>query len=227
MVKINLKLNQGSPQYSCSSCMDCQSVFGKSLCSIKNRGCCWYFPKFTLYEIHKMVKEEDGLKALSKIINLPKVKIYNYYIHAKGYFDEVGYKKYIKTWHVHDSYVKDKSVFFRACPFVISGVGCTLPERYRSYVCNFFICDEIAKKAESYDEFKNYINERNSYAGWIQWENLSLEEFFTEKKLNLVENFEEIISILKKVPLREYEFKRLDPIVVLEKPNNNVNKKLG
>jgi hypothetical protein len=227
MIKIDLKLNQGSPQYNCSSCSDCQSITGKSLCFIKNRGCCWYFPKFTLYEIHKMVKEQEGLKALNNIMSLPKVKVYNYFIHAKGYFDEVGYKDYIKTGQAYDTVVKDKSIFFRACPFVAPGIGCTLPKRYRSYVCNFFICDEIAEKVEKYDEFKNYIKERNSYVRWIEWENYSLEALFAEKKLNLVENSEEIINILKDVPFREFEFRRLDPIIVLEEFSTDVNKKLG
>ncbi len=227
MVKIDLKVNQGSPQYSCSSCSDCQSVFGKSLCSIKNRGCCWYFPKFTLYEIHKMVKEEDGLKILNSIVRLPKVKIYNYYIHAKGYFDEIGYTRYIKTEHVYDVSLKDKSIFFRACPFVNQGIGCMLPEKYRSYVCNFFICAEVVKKVEKYDEFKKYINERTNYVRWIEWENFSLEEFLAEKKLNLEDNFEEVIDILKDMPLEKYEFRSLKPIVAIKKLSDYEKKKIS
>jgi hypothetical protein len=230
MIEIALKLDEGSPQYGCSSCSDCKSIYGKSLYSIENRGCCWYFPKFTLYDIHKMVSGKDGLKILNNIRSLPKVEIYNYYIHAKGYFDEVGYKKYIKTSQVYDDEVKDKSIFFRQCPFVTPGVGCTLPKRYRSYICNFFICDEISKKAEKYDEFKEYIKERNSYARWIEWENHSLEAFFIDKKLNLVNNFQEIISILKDMPLMEYEFKSLEEIMVLEEDKDesvDINIKLG
>lgn len=227
MIKIDLKVDEGIPQYGCSSCGNCKSVFANSLCSIKNRGCCWYFPKFTLYEIHKMVKGKDGLNTLKSILSVPKVDIYNYYIHAKGYFDKVGYKKYIKTEHVYDTDVKDKSMFFRACPFVKSGVGCTLPKRYRSYVCNFFICDEIIKKIEKHDEFKNYINERNNYVRWIEWENYSLETFLIEKKLNLKNGFDEIVNILRDMPLREYKFKNLDSIVILDEVYNDLNKKLG
>jgi hypothetical protein len=216
MIKIDLKFDQHIPQYDCSSCSDCQSIFGKSLCSIKNRGCCWYFPKFTLHEIHKMVKGKDGLKTLDNIMSVPNIKIYNYYIHAKGYFDEVGYKKYIKTDHLYDTVIEDESIFFRTCPFVTPGIGCKLPKRYRSFVCNFFICDEILKKAEKYIEFKNYIKERNSFVRWIEWENLSLEAFFYEKNLNLVNNFEEIINILKNTPLMECEFKSLESIEILQ-----------
>lgn len=216
MIKIDLEIDQGIPQYGCSSCWNCQSVFGKSLCSIENRGCCWYFPKFSLYEIHKMVKTEEGLETLKNIINLPKTKIHNYYIHAEGYFDEAAYKEYIKNEYECDIGVKDKTIFFRMCPFVEAGIGCTLPKRYRSYVCNFFICEDILKKAEKYEEFKDYINERNSYARWIEWENVSLESLFIEQKLNLVNNFDEIINMLKDISLRECEFRNLELIEILD-----------
>lgn len=216
MIKINLEIDQGIPQYGCSSCWNCQSDFGKSLCSVKNRGCCWYFPKFSMYEIHKMVKTEEGLETLKKIINLPKTKIHNYYIHAEGYFDESGYNDYINNQYEYDTKVNDKTIFFRECPFVEVGEGCTLPKRYRSYVCNFFICEDILIKAEKYEEFKNYIYERNSYSRWIEWENTSLEALFMEQKLNLVNNFDKIISILKDMPLREYEFSNLEPIEILD-----------
>ena len=119
MVKVQLKFDQGNPQYDCSSCCNCQSIFGKSLCSIKNRGCCWYFPKFTLHEIHKMAIDKEGLSILNLIMNLPKVEVHNYYIHAIGYFDELGYKEYIIQSEEKDyANVRDKSIFFRACPFV-------------------------------------------------------------------------------------------------------------
>lgn len=148
-------------------------------------------------------------------MSLPKVESYNYYIQAKGYFDKAGYKEYIKTEHTYDTSVEDKSIFFRACPFVKQGAGCTLPEKFRSYVCNFFICSEIRRKAVKYSEFKNYISECKNYARFIAWENYSLQEFFTEKKLNLADNFDKVISILKNMPFMEYEFGSLKPIVVI------------
>ena len=86
MISLYLKLDEGVPQYICSSCGNCHSVFGRSLCSIKNRGCCWYFPKFTLHEIHKMVKSQEGLDMLHNMLKLPEMKkFYNYYLQAKEY----------------------------------------------------------------------------------------------------------------------------------------------
>ncbi len=224
MVEVNLKFDQGIPQYGCNSCNDCQSVFGKSLCSVKNRGCCWYFPKFTLYEIHKMVKSKEGLEVLDKIINISDVKIYNYYIHAKGYFDDLGYKKYMENTKTYKFKVKDKSIFFRACPFVKPGVGCTLPKKYRSYVCNFYICDEVVEKVQGNNEFENYIKERNTYVKWIEWENESLQALLHENKLNLINDFNGVINFLKDIPLREYEFPNLRPIRIKEYLDSNMLK---
>ncbi|WP_294129699.1 hypothetical protein [uncultured Clostridium sp.] len=85
MGKIFLSNTNGVPQIGCSTCYECNSIFGKSLCEVKKRGCCWYFPKFNLYEIQKMAKSSDGLEILKKIINMPNTVVYNYYIHAKGF----------------------------------------------------------------------------------------------------------------------------------------------
>ena len=212
MVKINIKFDQGIPQYACNYCENCNSVFGRSLCSIKNRGCCWYFPKFTLHEIHKMVKDVEGLKVLNMILSLPKTKVYHYYIHAIGYFDEAQYKKYLKQEKIQKPEVRDKSIFFRACPFVKPGKGCTLASRFRSYVCNFFICEEVIKKVENDPRYIKYVSERESYVKWIEWENNSLEMILKENGLNLVNNFNEVVNTLKNIPLENCEFKKLLPI---------------
>ncbi|OPJ58300.1 hypothetical protein [Clostridium oryzae] len=212
MIIFHLEFDQEVPQYACSSCSNCHSIFGRSLCSVKNRGCCWYFPKFTLYEIHKMVKTKEGSKVLSSILKLPNVKIYSYHIHAIGRMDKVGYDRYLKNNKSEDINVKDKSIFFRTCPFVKPGIGCTLPKRYRSYVCNLFICSEVASVLSKNNLFNVYMNERQNYARWVQWENLSLEMMLRENKVNLESDFQNTINILKELPLESYEFPKLAQI---------------
>lgn len=215
MIKVNVNLDKGVPQYACTSCSKCTSIYGKSLCKIKNRGCCWYFPKFNLHEIHMMSKTEEGLKTLEYILSLPNIKIYNYYIHAKGYFDEEGYNTYLNTEEAYENNVKDKTIFFRACPFVEDGVGCNLPEQYRSYVCNFFICEEITEKLSKSPAYKKYLDERNSYAKWIQWENESLEMILKEKNINLINHFKEVVEVLKEIPLENFVFAKLETIEII------------
>ena len=173
MDKIFLKDADGTPQFGCTSCYKCSSIFGKSLCKIKNRGCCWYFPKFTLYDIQKMVRTTEGIETLNMILKLPNVKIYNYYIHAVGSFDKDSYDKYIDD-------------------------SCTSPLNYAS--------------AENNDEFKKYRKERDNYVRWIEWENSSLESILSHNRVNLIDNFDEVISILKETEFDEYEFPSLNEI---------------
>ncbi|KHD36740.1 hypothetical protein NL50_09480 [Clostridium acetobutylicum] len=213
MVKVCLKLDHGTPQYACSSCSNCHSVYGKSMCKIKSRGCCWYFPKFTLYEIHKMSKNNLGRETLRKILNIESTKIYNYYIHAKGYFDKASFNKYISSNNQYED-VQDKSIFFRACPFVEPEKGCALPQQYRSFVCNFFICEEVKKVLKGNSEFRDYIKECNSYVRWIDWENAALRAMLDEKNINLVDNLNKVIEFLSEVPLENFEFRKLKELKV-------------
>lgn len=214
MAKVELKINKGIPQYMCDLCSHCDSLLGQSLCSDKHRGCCWYSPKFTLYEIHKMVKSEKGLAILKRILSMPKTIIYHYYIHAKGSFDKKAYNMYMLNEYKPYSEAKDKSIFFRTCPFVKSGEGCTLPAKYRSYVCNFFICDEVINKISHMEEYKKYIEERENYVRCIDWENYSLEMMLREKNINLEDNFDEVINVLKDLPFQQYEFPKLPEIKI-------------
>lgn len=216
MANIELKINKDVPQYRCDLCSNCNSLLGQSLCSDKHRGCCWYSPKFTLYEIHKMVKSEDGLQLLNRIRNMDSVEIYNYYIVVKSNFDKSSYENFTK-YHsdiLESKNVEDKTMFFKSCRFVEEGVGCTIPAEYRNHVCNLFICEEIIDKLKENEEFKHYLNERNTYVKWMAWENDSLQMMFAQQNLNLSNNFDEIINIFKEMPLENYEFMKLKSISI-------------
>lgn len=218
-MKIELKIDKETPQYSYEGCMNCTSLFGKSLCSHKNRGCCWYFPKFTLHEIARMAKSKEGLETLDKILNNPKTEIYNYYIHAKGYFDEEKYNEFMRDEKAPYCFANDKTIFFRECPFVEEGKGCTIPPKFRSYVCNFFICEEVleAARVNNDDKLDLYIREMNNYSKWIEWDNYSLEMYFLHKGITLKNGFNKIIEEFKNMELEEYEYPTLPEIVIEEK----------
>lgn len=217
MGKIYVDFDEEIPRYACTSCFNCTSIMGESHCKIKNRGCCWYFPKFTLFEIQRMSKTLEGLQTLNTIIKTPSSTIYQYYIHTKGYFDSEGYSKYIhEEFHFRENLPKDSTIFFRACPFVIDSKGCTLPPKYRTHICNFFICDEIIKEAESNDIYKKYIKERASYSRFVDWENSSLKRVLIENNTNLISNFEKTIKLLQSIPITEYEFPHLEPIEYID-----------
>ncbi|WP_026486793.1 hypothetical protein [Caldanaerobius polysaccharolyticus] len=215
MDKIYLERYNGYARYVCTCCNHCNSKMGISYCSVKLRGCCSYFPKFELIDVHRMVKSMEGLHVLERIVNNPGTVVYNYYLHATGYFDREGYLNYLKNAQ-EEVDVKDKSIFFRACPFVKSGYGCTLPPAFRNYVCNFFICDEVMNNVDKSDVMRKYIEERSRYARWVQWENLSLERMLRENDLDFKRDFDGTISFLQDIPLDLYEFPCLEEINILD-----------
>ena len=212
MEEIYLGFDGEVPQYGCSACRSCQGELGISLCPVKNRGCCSYFPKFELHEIQKMSKTQEGLALLHNIRKMPGARIYHYYIHVKGYFDEEGYEAFLKSGAGYRYQVEDKSVFFRACPFVKPGKGCSLPVRYRHYVCNLFLCREVKKRADHPDLLLRYTEECDRFARWMKWDNEALEMLLREKGFTLTENFDEVIETLQDIPLACYDFPPLPPI---------------
>lgn len=215
MGKIYTETDRDVPRYACTDCSACGSLIGKSLCKIKNRGCCWYFPKFSLVDIQRMTKAPEGLKVLNRIIDNPNTKIYNYYMQARGFFDEAEYGKYMESGKlVETNYIEDHTIFFRACPFVKAGQGCTLPPRYRTFVCNFFICREITEAAKSYELFQNYEEERLKYSRWLDWENEGLRHVLYERNLTLHGNLAEAIQVLQELEMSQYEFPYLEPIIL-------------
>lgn len=215
MGKVYLDFDEGIPRYVCTDCASCTSVMGQSLCSIKNRGCCSYFPEFSLVDIHHMSKTLEGLKTLETILRQPGTEVHPYHIHARGHFDKKGYEEYqAKGPMPGTEKIQDHTIFFRACPFVRSGHGCTLPPKFRNYICNFFICDEILCASGYEDAFRPYLEERSRYARWIHRENQVLRHLLLEEGLNLKDAMMETVEFLQGIPVEQYEFPYLEPVEI-------------
>lgn len=213
MGKIFVEYDCGVPQLACTDCGSCGSVMAKSLCGTVSRGCCHYFPEFTLAEIQRMLYLPDGRKALDIILAHPGTVINNFNLHVKGYFDKEEYDHYIARGDLLETGpIKDHTIFFRACPFVVEGVGCTFPVRFRSTVCNFFICSEILDNPEYCNDFRFYIEERMRYSRWIYRESTELQHILTESGINLVVDLNGALKLLSELPLNEYEFPVLEPV---------------
>ncbi len=211
MGKIYIDFDHSIVQFGCTECINCSSMMGKSLCSTKDRGCCSYFPEFTLHDIHKMVHTDGGMASLDTILGLPNAVVYEYHIHAKGHFDKEGYGEYINGDKLlEQDIIKDQTLFFRTCGLVNPGQGCSLPARFRPMVCNTFICTELSEKAGKTGKYGIYIDERQRYSSWIHWEDRTLQHILIENGVNLINDFEGTIEVLKGIPFNIYEFPQLD-----------------
>ena len=213
MDRLQVAFDQSIPQFKCSECVRCTSVFGTSLCKTKGRGCCFYFPEFGLYDLHRMAVSLEGLQLLDVIRHKPGVVINPYSIYVKGSFDREGYEEYLKGGElINEDSINDQTLFFRVCPFVRSEHGCTLSPKHRTLVCNFFVCSEILGRAEIRDELVPYLEERSRYARWEHRENTELQHMLLENDVNLVTDFKASIEVLQNLSLNIYEFPALEPV---------------
>lgn len=213
MGNIYMFFDHGIPQIGCTDCGNCKSMIGKSLCSIGNRGCCHYSPEFTLVDIQRMAILEGGQKTLDIILSNPGTIVNNYNIFTKGFFDKEAYEKYISAGIFFDTgNIRDHTIFFRTCPFVNPGVGCKLPVRFRTTVCNFFLCEEILKHNDFQDIIKEYLQERSRYSRWVYRESGQLQHLLDEKGLNLNSDFSGTLKLLAELGQEEYEFPMLNQV---------------
>jgi len=186
---------------------------GKSLCSIKNRGCCHYFPEFTLLDIQRMSVLEGGQKALDIILSNPGTTINRFSIYSKGPFDKEAYDKYIESGKLPEAGdIHDHTIFFRTCPFVIPGKGCRLPVRFRTIVCNHFLCREVLDTVEDRNMLEELLDERARYSRWVYRENGILEHILISNGLDLIRDFGASVRMLKEIELSSYDFPRFDPV---------------
>ena len=212
---IYIDFDNGVPRLAYTGCSRCSSLIGVSLCKTKDRGCCYYFPKFYPVEIQGMCRSEDGMALLNKIISMPNVVIYDDHFIVKGSYDIILHHKMLKDCLVpSDKNIKDTSVFFKTCPFVSYGLGCTLPPRYRSYVCNFFICSEIVDNPIYKDRLEPYIRERENYVRFLEWENNQLIMAMREEGITFVKDFSAAVEFLKDTEINQYDFPVLNPVAI-------------
>ena len=132
-----------------------------------------------------------------------------------GIFEEEKYQKFLQgnlelsneelNILISDEF-HDKSLFFKSCPFVEDGVGCTIPFQFRNPVCNFFLCHEIKNNAHDDKLIKEYENEAESFWKFYDWENMNLTHLLHENNLNLLKDFHKTLKFLANYEISYYDF---------------------
>lgn len=213
MGKIFITYDMGVPQIGCTECGGCGSIMGVSLCSITARGCCHYFPEFTLVDIQRMAVLEGGKEALQTILSCEGTIVNDFNIYCKGPFEREAYEKYINSGNLLETgSIHDHTIFFRTCPFVIPGKGCRFPPRFRTTVCNFFVCSEIFESINDQDALQEYLKERSRYSRWVYRESGILQHLLEENGLSLRSDIDAVLSFLAEIEQSCYDFPLLDPI---------------
>ena len=213
MGNIYVTYDMGVPQIGCTECGKCTSIMGVSLCGITARGCCHYFPEFTLVDLQRIALLSGGKEALDTILSYEGTVVNDFNIYCRGPFDSKAYERYVNSGKlVETGSIHDHTIFFRTCPFVVPGVGCKFPPRFRTMVCNFFVCSEIFESINDQDTLKEYLKERSRYSRWIYRESGLLQYLLEEKGLSLKSDLDAALSFLAEIEQSSYDFPLLDPI---------------
>ena len=196
------------PVFKCNYCGNCSGVL-ESTCHIlgKNRGCCWYFPKYNLIDI-KNILDMDKKGFLSKLLNMSNAKINKYSIDVIGQFNEEDYLKY-KQETIDENEVFDSKLFYRVCPFH-TAKGCSLDFSLRPHPCNLYLCREVIKLCG--EEYKDYSKERKDYFSYCNYYDEVIKSHLMEKNIDLITSPYECVELITNIDIPKFESRALKPI---------------
>lgn len=203
MYQLKYVFENNIPLFSCNFCGHCSGfIESKSLIHIKNRGCCWYFPKYTLMDIRNILilGREDFIHNLFALNN---TKVSNFYIEVNGFFDKNAYEKY------EGSEEFDTRLFFRVCPFFDKN-GCGIDFKLRPHPCNLYLCREVIEFAK--DKYKLYSKERIDYYSYMNYYNEQIKQDLRSKRVDLLSDNKLVLDLLKGYNIPQFEPRKLDTI---------------
>lgn len=195
------------PLFRCSICGKCEGFIESKSFINKNRGCCWYFPKYTLMDIKNIISigREDFIRKLKKLDN---VYISSFYLEVRGYFDEEGFNK----MDFDEEFDFDVKLFFRLCPFWQEN-GCKIDYKLRPHPCNLYLCREVIELCkQSYSEFSK---ERKDYFSYMNYFNELLKRELIEKNLDLLKDFEATLKFIKKYEVPKFEPRQIEKLIFI------------
>lgn len=220
MHKLEYEFNNNSPVFKCSFCGNCGSfVESTSYTSIKTRGCCWYFPKYSLMDLKNII--DSGNKSfIYKLLNMRNSEIHQYHINVNGEFNKEKYEEYLKESFYEDSEDSDfdPKLFFRLCPFATTK-GCSIPFDLRPHPCNLYLCREVINACG--EDYKDFSKERKDYYSYCKYYSDTLKYALMDNGVDLESDPFKAIDILQDTEIPGFEFKHLSPIFFNNNPNPN------
>ena len=140
-----------------TACLNCKDpYFAPAKPTMMHVGCCSYSPVFSLFEIYKMLQDNNKEFFLESIYHHKSAEItpYEVVIHAKvdPLFEEN------KLEHLSTIEQEDIRLQYSVCQFFKPQKGCNLPPSYKNATCRSFICLTVEEKLNSHTktEVKNW-----------------------------------------------------------------------
>ncbi|OBR92421.1 MULTISPECIES: hypothetical protein [Clostridium] len=205
---LSYKFTNNIPLFKCDICGNCSNfVESISYTNIKNRGCCWYFPKYNLVDIKNIINN-GNINFIYYLSSIPNC-VESYDIRVKGTFFKNQYDNYTENNIKYSDF--DSSLFFRLCPFLKKD-GCKLSFSLRPHPCNLYLCREAIQLAGK--EYTMYSRERKDYYAYCNYFNECLKEDLKSNNTTLSDNLEESLDILNSSTLPPFQPRKLQNIYI-------------
>lgn len=202
---LTYKFQKNIPIFKCDFCGKCDGFLeSTSKCDIKNRGCCWYFPKYNLVDIKNILNLNEE-SFIYKICNMKNSYVSQYHIRINGKFFKDDYNKYILYGNEISGF-KTK-FFFRICPF-FGKDKCSLDFSLRPHPCNLYLCRKIIDWCK--DKYNSYSEERKDYYAYCNYFDESIKQSLIEAKTDLSKNIKKSLDIIKKFDMPLFHNRNLD-----------------
>lgn len=199
MFTLSCEFKNNVPIFHCSVCGNCKGFVESTSYININRGCCWYFPKYTLMDIKNIINM-GKIDFIYWLIKNANSTISQYFIQVQGFYDTIKHKLYCENNTPASGF--DSKLFFRVCPFM-GRTGCTINFQLRPHPCNLYLCRKIIKK--SGESYKIYSRERKDYYSYCNYFNDSLKYELMDNDTHLLKNSSKSLEIIKAFPIPTYE----------------------
>lgn len=209
MDRLSYESTDGVPVFRCSQCGRCDGIETENIFAA-NRGCCFYFPKYTLIDLRTAASIDPAFVAA--LPDHPGAVITDECLMVHGLYDQAAHEAFRRDPEAA-SQAKyrgfDASLQFRKCAFCTE-TGCTLDFRLRPHPCNLYLCrGVIASCGEAY---RDYARERKDYFAFCQYVNGCLADELERRGLSLTTDFAGSIAALLETEADAFECTPLEPI---------------
>jgi len=197
------------PVFKCTLCGSCSGIETENHLGL-NRGCCFYFPKYTLITLRKIASHDRAF--LDWLHRHPDAVIDDYELVIRGDFDSIAHDDFLRqlTDEVRERYRHfETSLLFRKCRFV-SEKGCAIAFNLRPHPCNLYLCRGVIDRCG--DAVRDFARERKDYFAYCHYMNGLLEEALRSQDLTLKSDFQKTIDMLLATPVDSFSFSELGPI---------------
>ena len=204
---LNYNFYNNIPIFKCTLCGQCSGTLeSTSYTNIKTRGCCWYFPEYRLIDIKNIINS-GNMHFILNLASLSNSIIKKYSILVKGIFFKNEYMNFIKSRVKNVDF--NRSLFFKLCPF-LGDNGCKLDFPLRPHPCNLYLCKNVIKLCRQH--YSPYSRERKDYYAYCNYCNECMKEDLEKNGVNLLENIERSLQVIKKSSIPNFCPQNPNPI---------------